>query len=190
MESFLRLDLRIVRIITAEAFPAARNPSYKLSLEIGAGQRVQSSAQLTKGYADPSLLVGKLGVAVVNFPARRIAGLNSQALLTGMYADESRVFLVQPQTEVDATLADSIAAGSRVLLLDTVTGEIIGQDHQRDNVPLASIDDLMQCQFALTINRSIGLGGYDEQILVVKSLQGNLVPLTTGTEVPIGTSLK
>jgi tRNA-binding protein len=96
-DEFLRVDMRVGRIVSAESFPEARNPSYKLRIDFGAdiGERV-SAAQLTVTYPDPATLVGRQVVAVLNFPPRRIAGLASQVLVLGAMGDEDQVYLLKP----------------------------------------------------------------------------------------------
>jgi tRNA-binding protein len=75
LEDFAIVDMRVGRIVSAEPFPEARKPSYRLRIDFGPelGERV-SAAQLTVTYPDPSVLIGRQVVAVVNFPPRRIAG--------------------------------------------------------------------------------------------------------------------
>ena len=80
---FERLDLRVGRIVAAEPFPAARKPAYRLMIDFGPAGRRRSSAQLPATYPDPSTLVGRLVVAVVNFPARNVAGFMSEVLVLG-----------------------------------------------------------------------------------------------------------
>ncbi|MGH2463665.1 MAG: tRNA-binding protein [Candidatus Limnocylindria bacterium] len=96
-DDFLRVDMRVGRIVVAEPFPEARNPSYRLQIDFGPeiGERV-SAAQLTVTYPDPAALVGRQVVAVVNFPPRRIAGLASQVLVLGAMGDGGEVFLLEP----------------------------------------------------------------------------------------------
>ena len=96
-EDFLRVDMRVGRIVSAEPFPEARNPSYKLRIDFGPdiGEKV-SAAQLTVTYPDPATLVGRQVVAVLNFPARRIAGLPSEVLVLGAMGDEGHVYLLEP----------------------------------------------------------------------------------------------
>jgi tRNA-binding protein len=97
---FARVDMRIGRIVEALPFPEARNPSYKLRIDFGPelGERV-SAAQLTVTYPDPSALVSRLVVAVVNFPARRIAGFPSEVLVLGAMGESKQageVWLLEP----------------------------------------------------------------------------------------------
>lgn len=98
IDDFLRVDMRVGRILAAETFPEARKPSYRLRIDFGPelGERV-SSAQLTVTYADPSTLVGRQVVAVVNFPPRRIAGFKSEVLVLGAMGDGGAVHLLAPE---------------------------------------------------------------------------------------------
>jgi tRNA-binding protein len=95
---FARVDMRVGRIVEALPFPEARKPSYRLRIDFGPdiGERV-SSAQLTVTYPDPSALVGRQVVAVVNFPPRRIAGLASEVLVLGAMGDHGQVHLLAPE---------------------------------------------------------------------------------------------
>jgi tRNA-binding protein len=97
VERFLEVDMRVGRIVSAEPFPAARNPSYRLRIDFGPdiGER-ESAAQLTVTYPDPATLIGRQVVAVVNFPPRRIAGFASQVLVLGAMGEGGHVFLLEP----------------------------------------------------------------------------------------------
>ncbi len=93
-QEFQRLDLRIGRIRSAEVLPGARKPAYRMRIDFGTlGQR-QSSAQLPGTYPDPAALVGRLVVAVVNFPPRRIAGFSSEVLVLGALPADGRIPLL------------------------------------------------------------------------------------------------
>jgi tRNA-binding protein len=96
-EDFARVDMRVGRIVAVEPFPEARKPSYRLRIDFGPelGERV-SSAQLTVTYPDPDALMGRQVVAVVNFPARRIAGFDSQVLVLGAMGEDGEVWLLEP----------------------------------------------------------------------------------------------
>ena len=69
---FTAVDMRVGRIVRADTFPQARKPAYKLVVDFGPDVGVKnSSAQLTDRYK-PEELIGRLVIAVVNFPPRQI----------------------------------------------------------------------------------------------------------------------
>jgi len=83
IEDFMRIDMRVGRILAVDPFPQARKPAYRLTLDFGPGGTRRSSAQLPPTYPDPQSLVGRLVVAVVNFAPRNIAGFQSEVLVLG-----------------------------------------------------------------------------------------------------------
>jgi tRNA-binding protein len=99
-DEFFRADVRVGQVLRAEEFPEARNPAYKLWIDFGELGTRTSSAQLTSLYR-PADLVGRLVVAVVNFPPRRIAGFSSEVLVLGVpVGDRQTVALIQPDHQV------------------------------------------------------------------------------------------
>jgi tRNA-binding protein len=99
IDQFEQIDLRVGRVLEALPFPEARKPSYRLLIDFGPLGRRQSSAQLTVLYS-PEQLVGRLVIAVVNFPPRRIAGFNSEVLVLGLPDADGNVVLLEPEREV------------------------------------------------------------------------------------------
>ena len=99
-QDFERVELRVGRIIKADVFKQARKPAYVM--EIDFGERIgikKSSAQITDLYRADDL-VGKLVVAVVNFPRKQIGPMMSDCLVTGFYDDSGAVTLCVPDGPV------------------------------------------------------------------------------------------
>ena len=98
-DDFVKVELRAGTVVRAEEFPEARKPAYKIWVDFGELGVKQTSAQVTAFYR-PEDLVGKRVVGVVNLPPKRIAGFESQFLLTGFDADGGGIVLAQPEREV------------------------------------------------------------------------------------------
>ena len=99
-DEFVRVELRVGRIVSAEAFPEARKPAYVLQVDFGEtiGMK-KSSAQVTHLYTREEL-VGRLVVAVVNFPKKQIGPLMSECLVTGFHDEDGHVALCVPDRPV------------------------------------------------------------------------------------------
>ncbi len=97
---FLAVDIRIGRIVTAQPFPEARKPAYKLTIDFGGVIGIKrSSAQITEHY-QPEDLPGRMVAAVVNFPPRQIGKFMSEVLTLGFPGADGAVILFAPDQNV------------------------------------------------------------------------------------------
>ncbi|MGI8921970.1 MAG: tRNA-binding protein [Solirubrobacteraceae bacterium] len=96
---FLKIDMRVGRVVAVDPFPEARKPAWKLTIDFGEeiGHK-RSSAQITNYTA--AELQGRLVVGVVNFSPRQIGSFSSEVLVLGAEDPEQGVILLRPDTEV------------------------------------------------------------------------------------------
>lgn len=99
IEDFEKVNIRVGTVIAADAFPKARKPAYKLTIDFGPLGIRKSSAQITALYT-PETLVGRQVLAVVNFPARQIADFMSECLVLGAVSDQQEVILLTTERPV------------------------------------------------------------------------------------------
>jgi tRNA-binding protein len=96
-DDFAKIDICVGRVVQVDDFPQARRPAWKLRIDFGPDIGVKtSSAQITNYSRDE--LLGRLVLAVVNFPPRQIGPFVSEVLTLGTYRGEA-VLLVNPDPQ-------------------------------------------------------------------------------------------
>lgn len=99
-DDFMKVDIRVGRIVSAEPFPEARKPAFRLVIDLGPEIGIRrSSAQITVNHrlAD---LPGRLVLCVVNFPPRQIGPMMSEVLTLGVPDAAGEVMLIGPDRVV------------------------------------------------------------------------------------------
>lgn len=94
-EDFQNVEMRVGKVIRVEEFPKARKPAYKVWVDFGDWGVKKSSAQITDLYS-PEELIGKLIIAVTNFPPKQIADFMSEVLILGLATEKGSVSLLSP----------------------------------------------------------------------------------------------
>lgn len=99
-DDFVKVDIRVGVIVTAEPYPEARKPALKMAVDFGDEIGVKkTSAQVTKHY-DPATLPGRQVLAVVNFPPRQIGKFMSEVLVLGVPDEDGDVVMLRPDMTV------------------------------------------------------------------------------------------
>jgi tRNA-binding protein len=98
-DDFMKVDIRVGRVVRVEDFPEARKPAWKLHIDFGEELGEKRSSAQVKNYTREEL-EGRLVVAVVNFPPRQIGPFKSEVLTLGVPDEQGNVILLQPDAEV------------------------------------------------------------------------------------------
>ena len=100
-EEFEIVELRTGTIVNVALFPEARKPAYIIHADFGSDIGIRkSSAQITDLY-QPTDLLGRQIIGVVNFPAKQIGPMRSEFLITGFTQADGAVVLAQPERPID-----------------------------------------------------------------------------------------
>ena len=91
-QDFDKVQLRVGTIRSARPNERAVKPAYVLEVDLGELGLKTSSAQITAHYRCDEL-VGRQVLCVCNFAPKRIAGIRSEVLVTGVYDSDKRVVL-------------------------------------------------------------------------------------------------
>ena len=97
-DQFTAVEMRVGCVLEVHPFPKARNPSWKVRVDLGPLGEKWSSAQITSYSAEQ--LVGTLVVCVCNFAPRNIAGFMSEVLILGAADADGNVILLSPRSAV------------------------------------------------------------------------------------------
>jgi len=98
-DEFMKVEMRVGTVISAEEFKEVKNPAYKMVIDFGEFGKRKTSAQITDLY-EPRDLIGKQLIAVVNFPPKQIANMMSECLVLGAVEKQNGVTLIEPGRNV------------------------------------------------------------------------------------------
>ena len=94
-DDFMKMDLRVGEILTAETVPKS-NKLLKFTVDTGLDQRIIVSG-VAKHFS-PEEMIGKKVTVLLNLAPRKIMGINSQGMLLFAENEDGRLKLVAPDT--------------------------------------------------------------------------------------------
>ena len=92
---FKKVDIRLGKIIAAELLPNAKYSTNKLTIDFGKEIGVKTSCARVINYKINDL-IGKLILAVINFPPKQIGKNMSEVLILGLPDKENECILLSP----------------------------------------------------------------------------------------------
>ena len=95
IDDFLKIDLRVGRIIEAEQVKEARK-LLKLKISLGGGQTRQVFAGIKAAYKDPEKLIGRLIIFIANLQPRQMKFGLSEGMVVASGPGGEEVFLTFP----------------------------------------------------------------------------------------------
>lgn len=98
-DDFIKVEMRVGTILTADVFKQVKKPAYKMQIDFGEFGIKKTSAQITKLYA-PEELIGNQIVAVINFPKKQIANIMSECLVLGAVGEQHEITLISPDRKI------------------------------------------------------------------------------------------
>ena len=104
IDDFAKCDFRVCRILACEKV-ANSDKLLRFTLDDGSGAERQILSGMAPYYPEPQALVGKKVVAILNLPARKMAGLESNGMLLSAERD-GKVYLT--------ILDDAVPAGAQI----------------------------------------------------------------------------
>ncbi len=96
---FLKVGMYAGTILEVRLNPKAKQAAYILSIDFGDLGIKQSSAQLVENYTPADLLATQV-IAVLNFPAKRVAGIKSEVLVLATVSEKEGTILLRPSRSV------------------------------------------------------------------------------------------
>ena len=98
-DDFMKVDIRVGRVVEVFDFPEARRPAFKMTVDLGPDIGIKkTSAQVTQNYTRDEL-IGRRVLAVVNFPPKQIGKYMSEILVLGVPDENGHVVLIRPDAD-------------------------------------------------------------------------------------------
>ncbi|TMP99694.1 MAG: tRNA-binding protein [Thaumarchaeota archaeon] len=95
---FAKVEMRVGKIVEIDDIPQARNPMYKLKIDLGP-LGVKQCVGGVKSHYTRTQLLGRQVVVVVNLQPKSVAGVTSECMMLAAF-DEKDIALLTPDREM------------------------------------------------------------------------------------------
>ncbi len=98
IDEFKKIEMKVGKVVSVDDIPQARNPMYKLAIDLGDGVTKQCVGGIKQFYTKEQLL-GRKVVVVVNLLPKSVAGVISECMLLTAFNGEV-VSLLAPDKDL------------------------------------------------------------------------------------------
>jgi|SRR5450759_1901597 len=98
-DDFVKVDMRVGKVIEVEDFDRAKKPTYKVKVDFGPEVGIKISSVQAKREYTKEEMTNMFVIGVVNFPPKNIAGFMSEVLILGVPAEDGSLSLLVPSRE-------------------------------------------------------------------------------------------
>lgn len=98
-EDFVKIDMRVGKVISVEDFEEALKPLYKITVDFSSEIGIKRSAVGAKDRYTKEQLLGRQVLGLVNMPPKRIGPFESEFLALGVAGENGECILLAPDSQ-------------------------------------------------------------------------------------------
>lgn len=108
IDDFDKLDIRLGKVVEVQDFPQARNPAFKIWVDLGEEIGVKKSSLQVVGAHAKEELLGMHVCCVVNFPPRQVGPFMSEVLTLGFKNTAGDGYVLITPSKDSVAVGDSL----------------------------------------------------------------------------------
>ena len=108
-DDFVKIDIRLGKIVDVQDFPEARRPAFKLKVDFGPEIGVKTSSVQAAGAHKKEELLNMLVCCVVNFMPKQIGPFVSEVLTLGFPNSDGSGWVLITPSKSNVKIGDKLA---------------------------------------------------------------------------------